>query len=157
MECAVACSNQSKYLRFMVILIFIVHWHWVIHYYSTVKVFCFPMQLGANIYPESHVSSHIQKVKLKIPIGLPWNSSAKLLDTFWYLWLTWSSWEQSKQIQESPQELYKLITLYLGATSTSEDFLFKLGLLTFYLLFSPFLAWFWVNIPKRKHKWVQVI
>ena len=86
-----------------------------------------------------------------------WCSSAKHLDTFWYLWLTWSSWEQSKQIQESPQEPYKLITLYLGATCTSEIFLFKLGLLTFYLLFSPFLAWFQVNILKRKHEWVQVI
>ena len=84
-------------------------------------------------------------------------TSAKHLATFWYLWLTWSSWEQYKHIQESPQEPYKLITLYLGATCTSENILFKLGLLTFYLLFGPFLAWFWVNILKRKLKWVQVI
>ena len=81
-------------------------------------------------------------------------TSAKHLTTFWYLWLTWSSWEQYKQIQESPQELYKLITLYLGAICTSE---FKLGLLTFYLLFGPFLAWFRVNTLKRKLKWVRVI
>ena len=29
----------------VIVLIFIVHWHWIIHYYSTVKVFCFLMQL----------------------------------------------------------------------------------------------------------------
>ena len=52
---------------------------------------------------------------------------------------------------------HTIFSCYLVTTCTSEIFLFKLGLLTFYLLFSPFLAWFWVNILKRKHKWVQVI
>ena len=45
------------------------------------------------------------------------------------------------------------ITCYLGSTCTSKIFLFKLGLLTFYLLFDTFPSWFqfWVaqNLKKK--------
>ena len=69
-------------------------------------------------------------------------TSAKHVATFLYLWPTWPAWEQSKQIQESTQEHSSFIPSYLGSTCTSKTFLLKLGLLTFYLLFVPFLTWF---------------
>ena len=67
-------------------------------------------------------------------------ASAKHLTLFGTCGLLDCLGSKSKQIQESPQEPYKFITCYLVTTCTSEIFLFKLGLLTFYLLFGPFLA-----------------
>ena len=46
--------------------------------------------------------------------------------------------KKSKQLQGSPKYCTSSMTFYLGHSCTSKIFLFKLGLLTFYLLFVLF-------------------
>jgi hypothetical protein len=80
---------------------------------------------------------------------------AYISKTPWYLWVLATYLNSLGAIQERSQEPYKISTCYLGDTCTSKIFLFKLGLLTFYLLFVLFLLVFVAErgqILKRKYK-----
>ena len=77
-----------------------------------------------------------------------------------YLWVLATYLNNLGAIQERSQEPYKFHYCYLVDTCTSKIFLFKLGLLTFYLLFVLFLLVF-VAVResnfKKKGKWVQEV